>query len=329
MKYSLIPVENSSNNLKKHHFEQPLGIFVNKFNQFKNYRIEFLNSSSNTNYNLYNDNNKLLESFLNEDKISIKNSKLLEMNSFPLTNDNNQNFIDIFNNSKSLYEELCNNLITLKSYQQKRIIPKFDEEENIEIDKNIKKLIIVMTNKVKKCEDNIKLLNKINKFNLSEQEKEMQENMTIHLITNLKEFSNNFRINEQNYMNNFKHFGNQNYNTEENEILDNELNNNDLFGQKEIDITLKKRDQEINSLLNSLNDLSTIFKDLQNVILAQGTILDRIDFNIDTAALNVEKANKHLKKADEALKKSCYVKAMGFILIVIFIESILLIFKYL
>ena len=329
MKYSLIPVENSSNNLKKHHFEQPLGIFVNKFNQFKNYRIEFLNSSSNINYNLYNDNNKLLESFLNEDKISIKNSKLLEMNSFPLTNDNDKNFIDIFNNSKSLYEELCNNLITLKSYQQKRIIPKFDEEENIEIDKNIKKLIIVMTNKVKKFEDNIKLLNKFNKFNLSEQEKEMQENMTIHLITNLKEFSNNFRINEQNYVKNFKHFGNQDYNTEENEILDNEINNNDLFGQKEIDITLKKRDQEINLLLNSLNDLSTIFKDLQNVILAQGTILDRIDFNIDTAALNVEKANKHLKKADEALKKSCYVKAMGFILIVIFIESILLIFKFL
>ena len=329
MKYSLIPVENSSNNLKKLHFEQPLGIFVNKFNQFKNYRIEFLNSSSNTNYNLYNDNNKLLESFLNEDKISIKNSKLLEMNSFPITNDNDKNFIDIFNNSKSLYEELCNNLITLKSYQQKRIIPKFDEEENIEIDKNIKKLIIVMTNKVKKCEDNIKLLNKFNKFNLSEQEKEMQENMTIHLITNLKEFSNNFRINEQNYVKNFKHFGNQDYNTEENEIFDNEINNNDLFGQKEIDITLKKRDQEINLLLNSLNDLSTIFKDLQNVILAQGTILDRIDFNIDTAALNVEKANKHLKKADEALKKSCYVKAMGFILIVIFIESILLIFKFL
>ena len=329
MKYSLIPVENSSNNLKKHHFEQPLGIFVNKFNQFKNYRIEFLNSSSNINYNLYNDNNKLLESFLNEDKISIKNSKLLEMNSFPLTNDNDKNFIDIFNNSKSLYEELCNNLITLKSYQQKRIIPKFDEEENIEIDKNIKKLIIVMTNKVKKFEDNIKLLNKFNKFNLSDQEKEMQENMTIHLITNLKEFSNNFRINEQNYVKNFKHFGNQDYNTEENEILDNEINNNDLFGQKEIDITLKKRDQEINLLLNSLNDLSTIFKDLQNVILAQGTILDRIDFNIDTAALNVEKANKHLKKADEALKKSCYVKAMGFILIVIFIESILLIFKFL
>jgi syntaxin 16 len=329
MKYSLIPVENSSNNFKKHHFEQPLGIFVNKFNQFKNYRIEFLNSSSNTNYNLYNDNNKLLESFLNEDKISIKNSKLLEMNSFPLTNDNNQNFIDIFNNSKSLYEELCNNLITLKSYQQKRIIPKFDEEENIEIDKNIKKLIIVMTNKVKKFEDNIKLLNKFNKFNLSDQEKEMQENMIIHLVTNLKEFSNNFRINEQNYVKNFKHFGNQDYNTEENEILDNEINNNDLFGQKEIDITLKKRDQEINLLLNSLNDLSTIFKDLQNVILAQGTILDRIDFNIDTAALNVEKANKHLKKADEALKKSCYVKAMGFILIVIFIESILLIFKFL
>ena len=329
MKYSLIPVENSSNNLKKHHFEQPLGIFVNKFNQFKNYRIEFLNSSSNTNYNLYNDNNKLLESFLNEDKISIKNSKLLEMNSFPLTNDNDKNFIDIFNNSKSLYEELCNNLITLKSYQQKRIIPKFDEEENIEIDKNIKKLIIVMTNKVKKFEDNIKLLNKFNKFNLSDQEKEMQENMIIHLVTNLKEFSNNFRINEQNYVKNFKHFGNQDYNTEENEILDNEINNNDLFGQKEIDITLKKRDQEINLLLNSLNDLSTIFKDLQNVILAQGTILDRIDFNIDTAALNVEKANKHLKKADEALKKSCYVKAMGFILIVIFIESILLIFKFL
>ena len=333
MKYSYIPIENSSSNYrKKLSFDQSLGIFVNKFNQFKNYRNEFLNSSSSYyNYNLYNDNNKLLETFLNEDKSPKKTPKLLELNTFPLTNEKNPHYIEIFNNSKSLYEELCNNLITLKSYQQKRIIPKFDEEENIEIDKNIKKLIIVMTNKIKKCEDNIKLLNKYNTFDMSEQEKEMQQNMAINLITNLKEFTNNFRINEQNYMKNFKHFVNQNYNNDENEILDNDINdinNNNILGQTDMDITLRKRDQEINNLLNSLNDLSSIFKDLQNIIQAQGTILDRIDYNIDTAAINVDKANKHLKRADEALKKSCYVKAMSFILIVIFIESILLIFKY-
>jgi syntaxin 16 len=333
MKYSYIPIENSSSNYrKKLSFDQSLGIFVNKFNQFKNYRNEFLNSSSSYyNYNLYNDNNKLLETFLSEDKSTKKTPKLLELKTFPLTNEKNPHYIEIFNNSKSLYEELCNNLITLKSYQQKRIIPKFDEEENIEIDKNIKKLIIVMTNKIKKCEDNIKLLNKYNTFDMSEQEKEMQQNMAINLITNLKEFTNNFRINEQNYMKNFKHFVNQNYNNDENEILDNDINdinNNNILGQTDMDITLRKRDQEINNLLNSLNDLSSIFKDLQNIIQAQGTILDRIDYNIDTAAINVDKANKHLKRADEALKKSCYVKAMSFILIVIFIESILLIFKY-
>ena len=39
-----------------------------------------------------------------------------------------------------------------------------------------------------------------------------------------------------------------------------------------------------------------LFKDLSVLVIEQGTILDRIDYNIENAAVHVEKANVHLDK---------------------------------
>lgn len=44
----------------------------------------------------------------------------------------------------------------LEEDQQKRLMPKFNEEENIKIDKQIRDNITYMTRKIKECEDSIK-----------------------------------------------------------------------------------------------------------------------------------------------------------------------------
>ena len=41
--------------------------------------------------------------------------------------------------------------------------------------------------------------------------------------------------------------------------------------------------QEIQSLSKSIQDLAVLFKDLNELVVEQGTILDRIDFNIESA----------------------------------------------
>ena len=57
-----------------------------------------------------------------------------------------------------------------------------------------------------------------------------------------------------------------------------------------------KRDVEINQLVDTMNELGDIFKQLNNLVIEQGNILDRIDYNIEQTLENTKKANKQLKK---------------------------------
>ncbi len=56
--------------------------------------------------------------------------------------------------------------------------------------------------------------------------------------------------------------------------------------------------------MKTINDLAVLFKDLSDLVIEQGTILDRIDFNIIEAKEDTKKANKHLKKTIETTKST-------------------------
>ena len=106
------------------------------------------------------------------------------------------------------------------------------------------------------------------------------------------------------------------------------LNNNFLMKQDDdFQQQMKKRNEDINILANSINELSGIFKDLQNVVQEQGTILDRIDYNIDVSYENSQKGLKFLKKAEEHQNESCFRNVILVLFVIIFIETLLIIFK--
>ena len=92
---------------------------------------------------------------------------------------------------------------------------------------------------------------------------------------------------------------------------------------------LQRRDTNLNLLLNSMNNPASTFRDLKNLVVEQGTILDRIDYKIDKADEYTKKGKQHLINAENLQKNSCFRNIMLILFIVIFIESILLIFKFL
>ena len=55
-----------------------------------------------------------------------------------------------------------------------------------------------------------------------------------------------------------------------------------------------QREEELRNLLRSIEELNAIFKDISILVIEQGTILDRIDYNIEQAEHNMVKAEEHL-----------------------------------
>merc|ERR1712137_1045251 len=89
----------------------------------------------------------------------------------------------------------------------------------------------------------------------------------------------------------------------------------------------KEREQAINSVAESVTELAEIFKEIQVLVIDQGTVLDRIDFNIEQAAHRVGDAEKELKRANEYQKKSRTMLCIYLLLLLCGAMVIILILK--
>ena len=320
------------------------GIINNRYDKFCDYRTKFQNRYFHPlEQDILDDTKRLLDnSFLPLEKNS---SHLLKYDQIELadisTNLNNSNYDESYNKVNNILEDLLVNFASLKSLQSERIKPKFidEQQENRRIEQEIQKLIIQMMKKIKFCEGLTKMekINK-NKNTGGKIEQKVKNNIKDFLVSKIKNFSNEFRRNQQQYMKYLKEMeggdienNNNNLNHSFESLDDNEeenLNNNFLMKQDDdFQQQMKKRNEDINILANSINELSGIFKDLQNVVQEQGTILDRIDYNIDVSYENSQKGLKFLKKAEEHQNESCFRNVILVLFVIIFIETLLIIFK--
>jgi syntaxin 16 len=60
------------------------------------------------------------------------------------------------------------------------------------------------------------------------------------------------------------------------------------------DTAIMQREREINDIARGIVELSDIFRELQTMIIDQGTMLDRIDYNVDRMTEDVKAADKEL-----------------------------------
>ncbi|CAH8322693.1 unnamed protein product [Eruca vesicaria subsp. sativa] len=88
-----------------------------------------------------------------------------------------------------------------------------------------------------------------------------------------------------------------------------------------------EREREIQQVLGSVNDLAQIMKDLSALVIDQGTIVDRIDYNIQNVSTTVEEGYKQLQKAERTQREGAMVKCATILLILCIIMIVLLILK--
>ena len=225
----------------------------------------------------------------------------------------------------------------MQEKQQQRLIPKFDDQENKKLNKSIKEISTEMTQELKQCQNILKQiindkedLNDINNFSeLNATNVQIKQNMKQNIITKLNDFTKKFKLNQELYNNKFQDFvideemANKSFSIRKNE----EKNSNDFLSTLENNDQLRRRDEDLTNLLKSVNDLAQIFKDMQTLVMEQGTILDRIDYNIDIASSNISQGKKNITKADKHMKNNCFRNVIIILIVIIFIEALLLVLK--
>ncbi|KAJ5549841.1 hypothetical protein N7535_002216 [Penicillium sp. DV-2018c] len=93
------------------------------------------------------------------------------------------------------------------------------------------------------------------------------------------------------------------------------------------DAAIAQREREINDIAKGIIELSDIFRELQSMIIDQGTMLDRIDYNIERMGTEVKAADKELKVATSYQKRTTKRKIMLLLFLVVIGMIILLVVK--
>jgi syntaxin 16 len=83
------------------------------------------------------------------------------------------------------------------------------------------------------------------------------------------------------------------------------------------DTVIAHREREIEDIAQSIIDLANIFQEIQTMVIDQGTLLDRIDYNVEKMATEVKAADKELTVATGYQRKSLKRKAILLLIIII------------
>ena len=319
----------------------------NKYGITRNLLIRYLSIREKLNIH-YSKKNKLdFNENYNNDKFT--SNLISPKDQIELQNVDSPQYMEVYDQCNNLLKDVEVEFNKLKDEQQKRIVPSFNEVESKLIDQNIQYISNKMTQKLKQC----RLLTQELKTLLvnSDLDDNIKINMYQNLLNRLAETSRSLQINEEHYLRKYNEFGAEEsffgnniinttntYNT--NNTNNNIMNNYDSIetlqtqnfysnynSEKKVDVK-KERNKELEQMVTTVNELKKIFEDVSNMVIFQGSILDRIDYNTYEARHNIRRGNNEMEETHERLSSGCIRKVNQILIFAIFIMSILIIFKF-
>ncbi|KAG6014187.1 hypothetical protein E4U54_005690 [Claviceps lovelessii] len=239
----------------------------------------------------------------------------------------------------------------LEELHQKHVLPKFnDEEAKRGQGAQIDRLTQQITKSFHECRRRIKRINQLVREakqcgTISKAEETIAKNVQISLATKVQDASADFRKKQSAYLKKLRDMGGLENPTQTDRSsrlqagldLDPSLHESDAdrsFSQSTLqaaseqkllhtnDSAITRREREIEEIAQGIIELSDLFRDLQNMVIDQGTLLDRIDYNVERMYEDVKGADQELNLASGYQRRA--TKRRVILLLVIFIVGLLI-----
>lgn len=209
-------------------------------------------------------------------------------------------------------------LVTLQKQQQKRLLRVFDDEGS-KGDNDVESTSSSITTLLYQGERGIKEIERY----FTPKDRDVIVNIQKSLASQLTGVSQEFRNMQKKYMSEIQRRrtggGVHHESGGTDSILDAAFTEDQLLELEGIESQVETRTVEITKIAKSIAELNLVFKDLANLVVEQGTVLDRIDYNMENVVKDTQNANKELVKAEETQKSSriqkCILALVAFIVL--------------
>jgi len=174
--------------------------------------------------------------------------------------------------------------------------------------------------------------------NMSSEEEKVRKNILVAWATELQKLSMDFRKQQKGYLQRVQaqqkpgaggislDFDSK----AEEEDFDMGFSDHQMTQVTTSDALVRERDHEVTNIVQAINDLAQVMKDLSVLVIDQGSIVDRIDYNCEQVKTKVTEGLTQVVKAEKTQKKGRMIlcimfllAAVGFMLIVVIVKSIL------
>ena len=221
----------------------------------------------------------------------------------------------------------------LSDAHKNRLLVRFDLDSDDQRDRESDMLTALVTKKMKEAEHNLLLLNGQSNTGDAEVQLNVRKSMAAKLQTLSLQFRNKQKAYKEKLVRQKSKPGLV-YSDDEDEKKPKRsadgvfhLSDAEILVMEKSTVDLQERDAEILKVTKNIEELATIFKELATLVIDQGTILDRIDHNMDNVIDNTEHAVKELKETQKIQEKNVANRCIIALLIIIFVLLVILVAK--
>jgi syntaxin 16 len=201
----------------------------------------------------------------------------------------------------------------LEPLRAKYMLPAFDERVASQTLKQIDLLTDQITKAFRACQSSLTTIGTESRKASRIQDRLLGKNLQAGLALRLQSLSSTFRTHQNNYMQQI----NDREKRAQSLLVEHAVSKRRTEQEEEeggmstavkldteMDQQIRRRQKDITHMTQSINEIADIFKDLQTMIVDQGTVLDRIDYNVEMATLQIKKGHVELGKANAYQRKA-------------------------